>query len=625
MQMSVVYIISSVQAFIFAFLIFNKKKKCVADKVFIALMLFLAIHLAGAYFLLIDSVKSSPYLLLDAGTMIFYPVMIFLYIQTLVTNAKTLTLKHAIHIIPIAVLYVLILPIRHDIIQGGLTKGHTQPFILYLVLLWGLAFNMYYIIQIFALLKKHNLNIKNNFSFSERIDLKWIRSFLVGYILVFTATLILSVFFNTNQIDIKSSNQIIYYLLCIFVYYIGYQGYKQRAFLTALPINTVDVTKAKKNEKSQDEIFISRLQQFMFENKPFLNPTLTLDQLAQGLNVPPYFLSQILNTELKCNFFDFVNNFRVEEFKRNLEIKSNTNYTLLALALDSGFNSKASFNRIFKNKTGLTAVDECKKINLKTNIHHITLDAYRKSLHCGISFLAHLPLDKKLTTHDLEMFKESEAMIEPTLTVAYNYCWAFKGNDLSNHENMKRLEKIRLQTYKSIAEKYWIDEMQEIVVSHFEKAQQQKFKTMGFIDMSKVFRLMKGYISHGIKNMQLLLENGLHDRIAFGNDSGASQCSPATKDSEIDMYRFCAQKCKIDELEINKQLIQMFTINGAKLMGIDNAYGSIEETKQADIAVFSDNPLNNIDVLKNKVDALIINGKMNINYCGLKIETTTVS
>lgn len=352
--MSIVYIISSVQAFIFAFITFNKKEKCVADKVFAVLMLFLAMHLAVAYFFLIDSVKSSQYLLLDAGTMVFYPVMIFLYAQTIVTNTKALTLKHTIHVIPIVVLYALLLPIRHDIIQGGLTKEHAQPLILYLVLLWGLVCNVYYIKQIFVLLKRHNLNIKNDFSFSERIDLKWIRSFIVGYIFVFIATLLLSVFFNTKQIDIVSSNQIIYYLLCIFVFFVGYKGYKQGAFLSVQTINSVDKPKAITKKKNQDKIFISSLQQFMLEKKPFLNPTLTLNQLAQDLDVPPYFLSQILNSELKYNFFDFVNNFRVEEFKKNLELKSNINYTLMAIALDSGFNSKASFNRIFKNKTGLT-------------------------------------------------------------------------------------------------------------------------------------------------------------------------------------------------------------------------------------------------------------------------------
>nr|WP_319570368.1 helix-turn-helix domain-containing protein [uncultured Draconibacterium sp.] len=352
--MSIVYIISSVQAFIFAFLTFNKKEKCIADKVFVVLMFFLALHLTVAYFFLSNSVKSSQYLLLDAGAMVFYPALVFLYVQTLVTNAKALTLKHVIHLLPIAVLYALLLPIRHDIIQGGLVKDNAQPVFLYLVLLWGLVCNVYYISRIFILLKRHQLNIKNNFSFSERIDLEWVRCLIVGYIFVFIATLLLSVFFNTKQIDIVSSNQVIYYLLCVFVFFVGYNGYKQGAFLSVRRTNSINSPKAIPKEKSQNEIFISRLQQFMLEKKPFLNPTLTLNQLAQDLDVPPYYLSQILNSELNYNFFDFVNNFRVEEFKKNLELKSNYNYTLLAIALDSGFNSKASFNRIFKNRTGIT-------------------------------------------------------------------------------------------------------------------------------------------------------------------------------------------------------------------------------------------------------------------------------
>jgi len=89
-------------------------------------------------------------------------------------------------------------------------------------------------------------------------------------------------------------------------------------------------------------------------NKPYLNSELTVAMLADELCVNSEYISLILNRYLKTNFFDFINNFRVEEFKRRLKEPKNHNLTLLGIAYDSGFNSKATFNRVFKNTTGLT-------------------------------------------------------------------------------------------------------------------------------------------------------------------------------------------------------------------------------------------------------------------------------
>ena len=67
-----------------------------------------------------------------------------------------------------------------------------------------------------------------------------------------------------------------------------------------------------------------------------------------------HLLSQVINEQLGVNFFNFVNQYRVEEFKERLADPSNRNFSLLGIAFDSGFNSKSTFNRIFRNTTGLT-------------------------------------------------------------------------------------------------------------------------------------------------------------------------------------------------------------------------------------------------------------------------------
>ncbi|WP_152560105.1 helix-turn-helix domain-containing protein [Hymenobacter sp. IS2118] len=93
---------------------------------------------------------------------------------------------------------------------------------------------------------------------------------------------------------------------------------------------------------------------YMRQHKPYLNPSLTIHELATGLQLPPHVLSRVINEGFGQNFFDFVNSYRVDEFKQVMAAPQARQYTLLALALEVGFNSKTAFNRAFKKQTDQT-------------------------------------------------------------------------------------------------------------------------------------------------------------------------------------------------------------------------------------------------------------------------------
>ena len=95
----------------------------------------------------------------------------------------------------------------------------------------------------------------------------------------------------------------------------------------------------------------------MDKEKLFQETELTLQQLAQKLNVPTYQVSQTLNEGMKKNFYDLINGYRVEEAKRLLLDSKNMNYTILSVGFEAGFNSKTTFNTVFKKFTGLTPTD----------------------------------------------------------------------------------------------------------------------------------------------------------------------------------------------------------------------------------------------------------------------------
>lgn len=96
------------------------------------------------------------------------------------------------------------------------------------------------------------------------------------------------------------------------------------------------------------------LEQYMSTEKPYLNHDLKLHELAEKLGVPPHHLSQLLNEYYGKNFFDFVNTYRAVEAQNMLSDPGNQGDSILSIAFNSGFNSKATFNSFFKKHTGQT-------------------------------------------------------------------------------------------------------------------------------------------------------------------------------------------------------------------------------------------------------------------------------
>jgi AraC-like DNA-binding protein len=107
------------------------------------------------------------------------------------------------------------------------------------------------------------------------------------------------------------------------------------------------------SEKERTAI-LERLQHYMNAEKPYLQAELTLDQLAEQIGIRPKILSQVINDLLKQNFFDLINRYRIEEAKKLLTNPVDKKLTILEVLYEVGFNSKSSFNTLFKKYIGLT-------------------------------------------------------------------------------------------------------------------------------------------------------------------------------------------------------------------------------------------------------------------------------
>jgi AraC-like DNA-binding protein len=95
----------------------------------------------------------------------------------------------------------------------------------------------------------------------------------------------------------------------------------------------------------------------MENEKPFLSPNLSLNELAGQLSISPRYLSDLINRSFKQNFFDFINTYRIEEAKKMLSFDDSRTRTVLEILYDSGFNSKSAFHVAFKKNTGITPTE----------------------------------------------------------------------------------------------------------------------------------------------------------------------------------------------------------------------------------------------------------------------------
>jgi len=116
------------------------------------------------------------------------------------------------------------------------------------------------------------------------------------------------------------------------------------------------LTKYEKSNLSKEEAasYVNEMNQWMKLEKPYLDSNLSLGDLAEKLNLPGHIVSEVLNGYLKQNFYDYVNNFRIEEFKNLAKQSENVKVASLNLAFEAGFNSKTTFNTSFKKFTGVT-------------------------------------------------------------------------------------------------------------------------------------------------------------------------------------------------------------------------------------------------------------------------------
>ena len=225
-----------------------------------------------------------------------------------------------------------------------------------------------YLFFTLQILKKNEHTLKHLYSNNVALQVEWLKKLTVlmfGLMGVFTLALIF--FLLTKYVAVIEN--VLALSRAAVVYAIGYIAIKQPGIISGvLPEKPVEKYQHSPLPSEQAQQYADRLLQFMDDEKPYLNSDLKLPDLANRLSISTNHLSQVLNRNLQVNFFDFVNQYRVKEAQQKLLDPQFRHLTNLAIAYDSGFSSKASFNRVFKKHTGKTPSQFVKSHSLQHQV-----------------------------------------------------------------------------------------------------------------------------------------------------------------------------------------------------------------------------------------------------------------
>jgi imidazolonepropionase-like amidohydrolase len=263
-------------------------------------------------------------------------------------------------------------------------------------------------------------------------------------------------------------------------------------------------------------------------------------------------------------------------------------------------------------------VDQARRRGVQTTMHHTSVESFRRGAMAGLSSLAHEPFDTQLSPEDMEAFKQSGCLIEPTLSVFYAmFGWKLEVNKSNNHPELERLTKFRenIYTYADIAKDYYIPELRDGVMNGYKKITSGNPKIMGIIDNSGYYA-WDSKAELAFENFVKLFEYGIP--MATGNDTVAP-CTPAMVGLELRLFDHVL-KGKPDGKQLNgAEAVKIATFNGARCLGLDNKFGSIETGKTADLVILDGDPLEDFRLVGSRVDALFMDGMLAINNCSLEV------
>jgi len=347
------------QSFFAGLLISTKKPYTVANRLMAAWLFLICTELI---FALLNSkvieMYSFHYIAFTYGP------LLYLYVRFMTNPSKKFNWLAIIHFIPFAVFFTVSVIFREIPLLKDLRHFFAPDRFISLRIVYSTCFFISvsaYSILAFIQIRRHQANLKDLLSFTSNvITLNWLKILSISFYVAFLILFFLGGLNMIGNFIPFDPYFVVFGFIALFSFVYSFYGIKQPViFGQEVNIITGEHKDSEKYTKSglkesQALIYLERLISLLERDKPYLDRDLSIQDLADQTGIPRHHITQVLNENHKKNFFTFINEYRVKEVIARFSDPKNNNFTILAIAYDSGFNSKTTFNSIFKNQTGLT-------------------------------------------------------------------------------------------------------------------------------------------------------------------------------------------------------------------------------------------------------------------------------
>lgn len=354
---------------IFVVLLLNNKSVTRSRANLFLSILLIALSFSIAHILfagdIINHISAKVYTLGDPTFFLIAPLLWF-YTKELTGGRVQVRWKMILHFLPFLLIIILSLSLQsinaqHAFIQFLDHHNKLINIVFWIVLVAQFSFYLSAIRRKWIIYRQL---IRQEVSNKEHVDISWISFIMIVFLLInlfFLFNLFVAIHFENNAWLAKTTALI----FSLTVFALGYKGILQKEIFkndAELIPDAVNEAPSQTVTSKPDQELIKRLLDHMQERKSYLDPELTLSQLAKDLNIGRSQLSQLINDGIGDNFYDFINKYRVEQVKKLMTDPRVKHFSMLGIALEAGFKSKSTFNLIFKRFTGLTPTEYRKNL-----------------------------------------------------------------------------------------------------------------------------------------------------------------------------------------------------------------------------------------------------------------------
>jgi len=368
---NIIIIAGVVQGFIFSVVVLTQKKYITNNTVYLGLVvLFLSLSNLQYWFLdtLLANIQKIEKLIFIPWHWLVLP-MFYLYVHKFIGRKHLKNrIKHLLILPFFIVLFIHICYLLFSNYSDYSTKiaTHFQKGIYIYLEFFSFIFNITIMFLVHKMILKHENDKSYEMSW-VRSETNWLKKLIYTGLIVcifWLVALLIVVIFN------QSKSYIFYPMwigISVLVYWIGYVGInKSQQLKNRIDLRNKRIFEFKKNPlvkiKKEKSKGFCKLENHIKVNKSYLNSNLSLEILSIELNLSEGYISQLINKNSNLSFNDYINTLRINDSKSMLIDLNYNNYTISAIGLEAGFNSKSSFYSAFKKFTGKTPVEYKKSV-----------------------------------------------------------------------------------------------------------------------------------------------------------------------------------------------------------------------------------------------------------------------